>query len=105
MDDGQDDMYLRPPSLIGPDLDAYDEFDIIFHQPNTKDGDLSELDSITVDTDSAHAEDRDTPGTSTAKRLYVSQYTGNAEPGGNHTVKLTDLVDPKGKKRPLFKWL
>ncbi|GAB0132156.1 hypothetical protein EsDP_00000600 [Epichloe bromicola] len=105
VDDGQDDMYLRPPSPIGPDLDAYDEFDIIFYQPSTKDGELSELDSITVDTDSAHPEDRDTPGTSTAKRLYMSQYTGNAEPGGNHTVKLTDLVDPKGKKRSLFRWL
>lgn len=100
-----DDTFLRPPSLIGADLDAHDEFDFLFQQSDPKDEDLSELDSLAVDTDSAQREDHETPELSTAKRIYVSQYCGNAEPGGNHIVELTELLEPKGRKHPLFRWL
>ena len=95
----------RPLSPIGGDLDAYDEFNFLFPTSEAKDEELSDLESPAVDSDSAHREDREIPGTSNAKRIYSSRYTGSAEPGGIHTAKLTELFDSKGKKRSLFKWL
>lgn len=105
MDDGQNDRGIRPPSPMGEDLDAYDEFNFLFPTADSKGEELSDLESPVVDSDSAHREERDVLGTSSAKRIYSSRYTGSAELGGTHTAKLTEIFDVKAKKRPLFKWL
>ncbi|KJK78621.1 hypothetical protein H634G_05996 [Metarhizium anisopliae BRIP 53293] len=105
VDEGQADRGFRPPSPMGGDLDAYDEFNFLFSKSASKDGELSDLESPAVDSDSAHRESRDISVVSNAKRIYSSHYTGSAETGGFHVAKLTELFDTKGKKRSLFKWL
>ena len=100
------DRPYRPPSPIGGDLDAYDNFSFMFPKVEaSKDGELSDMDSPGVDSDSAQREDRDSQRQSTAKGVFNARYTGSAELGGSHTATLVDLDDPKRKKRPLYKWL
>jgi hypothetical protein len=105
VDDGQIDRGFRPPSPIGGDLDAYDEFDFLFPTSDSKEDELSELEYPAVESDSPHREDRDGQGKSNAKKIYSSRYTGSAELGGAHAAQMTELFDTKGKQRPLFKWL
>ncbi|KFG86985.1 putative Mg2+ transporter [Metarhizium anisopliae] len=105
VDEGQADRGFRPPSPMGGDLDAYDEFNFLFSKSASRDEELSDLESPAVDSDSAHRESRDISVVSNAKRIYSSHYTGSAETGGFHAAKLTELFDTKGKKRSLFKWL
>ncbi|KAK2590919.1 hypothetical protein QQS21_011400 [Conoideocrella luteorostrata] len=104
LDDDQNDRDYRPSSPIGGDLDAYDEFSFLFPRTDSNNGELSDLESPAVDMDSVHHEDRDTSMPSNAKKIYSSAYAGSAEPGGVHAAKLTELLDPKGKQRSLFRW-
>ena len=105
LEEEQPDRTLRPPSPIGGDLDAYDEFSFLFPKSQSTDAELSDLESPAVESDSVHLQDRDMTGAFAAKRICSSLYIGSFEPGGTHSAKLTDLLDTRGLKRPLFKWL
>ena len=90
----------------GDDLDAFDDFAFTFQTGESKDKDLSDLESPGVETESTQ---RDEPNggfrNSNATAIYASHYTGSAEFGGTHVATLTVLHDPRKLKRPLFNWL
>lgn len=105
LDEPMYDRQFRPPSPIGGDLDAYEEFNFSFPAREPPKEDLSDLESPAVETDSSHRGDSEVSRPSNATQVFLSRYTGGAELGGSHSAELTTLHDLKGRRRPLFQWL
>ncbi|PNY27290.1 Uncharacterized protein TCAP_02785 [Tolypocladium capitatum] len=97
---------FQPPTLVAEDTDLFDSFNFSFPSAeSSKGGELSDLESPGVETESTERDGEASVRNSNATGIHSSHYTGNAELGGTHTATLTVLHDPTGRKRPLFNWL
>jgi hypothetical protein len=102
----EDYRIYRPMTPVFEDVDAFDDFQFTFPtEEPSKDTELSDLETPTTESESIQKPDRPLSNILTAPGIFSSTYSGTAEVGAQHDVNLTILHDPKGQKRPLFRWL
>lgn len=101
----EDYRIYRPMSPVFEDVDMFDDFRFVFPTEEPKDAELSDLETPTTENESIQKPERPISNILTAPGIYSSTYSGTAELGGQHDVNLTILYDPKGQKKPLFRWL
>lgn len=96
--------WMRGPGL--EDMDMYECFEFECPRPEPfKNGDTSDFDTPSLDTSTAALDEKQTLRGTNATGIYSSRYSGDAELGGYHEALLTEIHNPKGIGRPLFRWL